>query len=73
MLPKTIKNQQSNLFYPQLRDMLDSKDPLVALSETIDWQIFEKEFEKYYSKEGRPAKTNKINGRTFDAKTVRKS
>jgi IS5 family transposase len=56
MLPKTIKNQQSNLFYPQLRDMLDSKDPLVALSETIDWQIFEKEFEKYYSKEGRPAK-----------------
>ena len=36
--------------------MLDSKDPLIALAETIDWEIFDKSFAKYYSKEGRPAK-----------------
>ncbi len=31
-------------------------DPLIALANTINWNIFDKEFEKYYSKEGRPAK-----------------
>ena len=36
--------------------MLDSRDPLVVLADTIDWSKFENEFEKYYSKEGRPAK-----------------
>jgi len=37
-------------------DMLDSKDPLVILANTIDWSKYEKEFEKLYSKNGRPAK-----------------
>jgi IS5 family transposase len=36
--------------------MLDMNDPLIALANTIDWQIFEKNFAGYYSKEGRPAK-----------------
>jgi len=36
--------------------MLDSKDPLIALADTIKWDYFDKEFAKYYSKEGRPAK-----------------
>ena len=36
--------------------MLDSKDPLVALAETISWNIFDESFAKYYSDEGRPAK-----------------
>ena len=31
-------------------------DPLIALADAIDWQIFENNFEKYYSKDGRPAK-----------------
>lgn len=31
-------------------------DPLIALADAIDWKIFEENFEKYYSKEGRPAK-----------------
>ena len=31
-------------------------DPLIALADAIDWQIFEDNFEKYYSKDGRPAK-----------------
>jgi len=57
MLPKSHKNsKQLNLFQPQLRDMLDSNDPLIALADTIDWNYFEKEFAKYYSNEGRPAK-----------------
>ena len=37
-------------------DMLDSKDPLIALADKIDWSIFEESFSKYYSNEGRPAK-----------------
>lgn len=36
--------------------MLDSNDPLVALADAIDWDIFEIEFAKFYSKDGRPAK-----------------
>jgi len=56
MLPKPSKNSQPNLFYSPLRDMLDSKDPLIALSDTIKWDYFDKEFAIYYSKEGRPAK-----------------
>ena len=56
MLPRTSNNNQPNLFYNQLRDMLDSNDPLIALADTINWGLFEDSFEKYYSKEGRPAK-----------------
>ena len=36
--------------------MLDSNDPLIALADTIDWDIFEEAFAKHYSKDGRPAK-----------------
>ena len=56
LLPRTPKNNQPNLFYNQLRDMLDSNDPLIALADTINWERFEDSFEKYYSIEGRPAK-----------------
>lgn len=56
LLPRTLKNNQPNLFHSQLRDMLDSNDPLIALADTIHWELFEDSFEKYYSIEGRPAK-----------------
>ena len=36
--------------------MLDSNDPLVALADTIKWELFDHSFEKYYSDNGRPAK-----------------
>ena len=36
--------------------MLDSHDPLVALADTINWDIFNDSFAKYYSDQGRPAK-----------------
>ncbi|WP_050748034.1 transposase [Sulfurovum sp. NBC37-1] len=56
MLPQTPKNTQPNLFHSQLRDMLDSNDPLIALADTINWEFFDESFAKYYSDEGRPAK-----------------
>ena len=56
MLKNSSKNQQLNLFHSPLSDMLDMSDPLIALADTIDWQIFEDAFAKYYSDEGRPAK-----------------
>jgi IS5 family transposase len=56
LLPHSSKNNQPNLFHNQLRDMLDSNDPLVALADTINWEQFDDSFEKYYSDNGRPAK-----------------
>ena len=56
LLPRSPKNTQPNLFHNQLRDMLDSNDPLVALADTINWEAFDDSFEKYYSDNGRPAK-----------------
>jgi IS5 family transposase len=56
LLPCSPKNNQPNLFHNQLRDMLDSNDPLVALADTINWEAFDDSFEKYYSDNGRPAK-----------------
>ncbi len=35
--------------------MLDSRDPLVALADTMPWDFFNKELERYYSDKGRPA------------------
>ena len=36
--------------------MLAMNDPLIALSNAIDWEIFENEFSQFYSKDGSPAK-----------------
>ena len=56
MLLKSSKTNQQNLFYSSLSDMLDMNDPLIGLSNVIDWKIFENEFIKFYCKDGRPAK-----------------
>lgn len=56
MLRKTAKTIQPSLFQSQLQDMLDSGDPLIALGDKLPWEKYEASFEKYYSKEGRPAK-----------------
>ena len=60
LLPSPPKKHQPNLFHSQLRDMLDSNDPLVALADTIDWDIFDESFSKYYSDDGRPAKSIRL-------------
>ena len=56
MLLTPSKLTQPNLFHNQLRDMLDSRDPLIALADRLNWGLFEENFKQYYSKEGRPAK-----------------
>ena len=56
MLKNSSTNQQLNLFHSPLSQILDMNDSLIALANTIDWQIFENRFTSYYSKEGRPAK-----------------
>ena len=56
MYPKTIKNNQANLFHSPLSDMLDMKDPLIALVDAIEWEKFENSFKEYYCKDGRLAK-----------------
>jgi len=56
MLKHTSKKQQLNLFHSPLSEMLDMNDSLIALANEIDWKIFEDNFSKYYSKDGRPAK-----------------
>ena len=56
MLSNSSKTKQQNLFYSPLSDMLDMNDPLIALSNAIDWEIFENEFSQFYSKDGSPAK-----------------
>ena len=56
MLKNSSNKQQLNLFHSPLSQMLDMNDPLIALADAIDWKIFEDNFEKYYSKDGRPAK-----------------
>ena len=37
-------------------DVLDMNDPLIALADAIDWNIFEEGFKKYYADDGRAAK-----------------
>ncbi len=56
LLLNTSKTNQQNLFHSSLSDMLDSSDPLVVLADAIDWNIFETEIAKFYSKDGRLAK-----------------
>ncbi|VVM19567.1 hypothetical protein BSPWISOXPB_6828 [uncultured Gammaproteobacteria bacterium] len=32
---------QQNLFHSELFNQLDTKDPLIALSHTMDWEVFD--------------------------------
>jgi len=49
------KNNQPHLFVNYLEDMLDSRDALVVLADTIPWDYFNQELSRYYSDKGRPA------------------
>jgi IS5 family transposase len=50
LLLNISKTNQQNLFYSPLSDMLDMNDPLIALSNAIDWKIFENEFSNFILK-----------------------
>ena len=55
MIGKTTNQNQRDLFQPLLKDFIDMNHELVLLSDKIDWDYFEKDFSKYYSKTGQPA------------------
>lgn len=53
---RSLPNQnQSNLFAPLLKEMLDPRHELYNLANRIDWESIEVEFKPLYSKQGRPA------------------
>ncbi|MCG8341200.1 MAG: IS5 family transposase [Cytophagales bacterium] len=57
MKPKRINNLQENLFEPRISSIIDPKNPLKLLADQIDWTVFEKEFDRIYSKaKGQPPK-----------------
>ncbi|CAC9647028.1 transposase [bacterium endosymbiont of Bathymodiolus sp. 5 South] len=39
---------QQNLFHSELFNQLDTKDPLIALSHTMDWEVFDVVFSRHY-------------------------
>lgn len=46
---------QLDLFKVQLKSLISAQHSLVILTHKIDWDAINQEFEKYYSKEGRPS------------------
>lgn len=68
-LPNPPKDSGHNLLYLQFRDMLDSHDPQVALTDTIKWDTFNDYFKNTrVMRITRKAYT--LNGRTTDFKTA---
>ena len=55
MQSKKVITNQLGFLAPTLKEQLNPKQELYLLSDVIEWSYFEKEFEKYYSEQGRPA------------------
>ena len=56
MKPQKLSyNPQMDLFKTELSRIVDKKHPLIQLAEQMNWAAFDKQFEVYYSEEGRPA------------------
>jgi IS5 family transposase len=55
MQGKIKHDPQLNMFRIQLKDLVFEKHSLIILAHKIDWISINKEFEQYYSKEGRPS------------------
>jgi len=55
MQGKLRHEPQLNLFSVRLKDITNPKHSLILLADKIDWLGIEKDFEKYYSQEGRPS------------------
>jgi transposase, IS5 family len=55
MLGKSPNQNQTNLFKPVLKQIINPRDPLVILSSEIDWVKLEKEFAPLYSNTGQPS------------------
>ncbi len=58
MKPLNSKINQCDLFKMELDKIVDKKDPLIILSNLIDWDYFHNEFSKHYKgKTGKPPKS----------------
>lgn len=55
MKGKTATRDQRNLFKPLLSDFIDLNHELVLLSDKIEWDYFDSNFDQYYSSKGRPS------------------
>jgi len=60
MIGKTPNQKQKELFRPLLSEFIDMNHELVLLSETINWDYFEKEFSVLYSNTGQPAMPTRL-------------
>lgn len=61
MLSKKNKTHQSDLYRSELENIINLKNPICRLSETIPWHEFESGFEKFYRLDfGRPAKAIRL-------------
>ena len=54
MIGKSPNQDQSNMFLPILKEIVNPKHELVILSHQIDWNTFENEFSELYSHTGQP-------------------
>ena len=55
MKPKPRQEEPAQLFQQDLEHLLDQRQALYKLANELPWQELEKDFESYYSAEGRPA------------------
>ena len=51
MKPPVTDHSQGDLFRPRISAIINPKNPIKQLGDTIDWAFFEKEFGEHY-KEG---------------------
>ena len=55
MKPKPRQEEPAQFFQQDLEHLLDQRQPLYKLANRLPWEELEKDFESYYSDEGRPA------------------
>lgn len=60
MQPKSSVSQQTSFLLPTLAEQLDPRQPLKKLADSIPWSELEEAFGKFYSEEGRPAKSVRL-------------
>lgn len=60
MQPKPSVSQQTSFLLPTLAEQLDPRQPLKKLADSIPWSQLEQAFGKFYSEEGRPAKSVRL-------------
>lgn len=63
MKPKSPSHQQQgHLLYPDLLDLLDPKDLLLALAQRLPWERFEKEFTPLVFQDGQTGQAGTSDG-----------